>query len=171
MLDDGRITDSQGRTVDFKNAILILTSNLGSEYLLNGINADGSIDESAQPQVDMLLRRSFRPEFLNRLDEIVFYKPLTKDNVTKIIDLQIDKLNNRLQNQQIHLQLTEAAKTTIVNAAYDPQYGARPLRRYVQHTVETMLSKKLLAGEILPGQTVIIDDRNGDLVMLQEKDI
>ena len=171
VLDDGRITDSQGRTVDFKNTILILTSNLGSEFLLNGINADGSIDESAKTQVDMLLRRSFRPEFLNRLDEIVFYKPLTKDNVTKIIDLQIDKLNNRLQNQQIHLQLTEAAKTTIVNAAYDPQYGARPLRRYVQHTVETMLSKKLLAGEILPGQTVIIDDRNGDLVMLQGKDI
>ena len=171
VLDDGRITDSQGRTVDFKNTILILTSNLGSEYLLNGINADGSIDESAKTQVDMLLRRSFRPEFLNRLDEIVFYKPLTKDNVTKIIDLQIDKLNNRLQNQQIHLQLTEAAKTAIVNAAYDPQYGARPLRRYVQHTVETMLSKKLLAGEILPGQTVIIDDRNGDLVILQGKDI
>ena len=169
VLDDGRITDSQGRTVDFKNTILILTSNLGSEYLLNGIREDGSIDETARSQVDMLLRRSFRPEFLNRLDEIVFYKPLTKENVTKIIDLQIAKLNSRLQAQQIHCRLTDAAKTAIVNAAYDPQYGARPLRRYVQHTVETMLSKKLLAGEILPGQTVTIDDLNGELVMQQEK--
>ena len=169
VLDDGRITDSQGRTVDFKNTILILTSNLGSEYLLNGIREDGSIDETARSQVDMLLRRSFRPEFLNRLDEIVFYKPLTKENVTKIIDLQIAKLNSRLQTQQIHCRLTDAAKTAIVNAAYDPQYGARPLRRYVQHTVETMLSKKLLSGEILPGQTVTIDDLNGELVMQQEK--
>ena len=169
VLDDGRITDSQGRTVDFKNTILILTSNLGSEYLLNGIREDGSIDETARSQVDMLLRRSFRPEFLNRLDEIVFYKPLTKENVTKIIDLQIAKLNSRLQAQQIRCRLTDAAKTAIVNAAYDPQYGARPLRRYVQHTVETMLSKKLLSGEILPGQTVTIDDLNGELVMQQEK--
>ena len=169
VLDDGRITDSQGRTVDFKNTILILTSNLGSEYLLNGIREDGSIDEAAKSQVDMLLRRSFRPEFLNRLDEIVFYKPLTKENVTKIIDLQIARLNSRLQAQQIRCRLTDAAKTAIVNAAYDPQYGARPLRRYVQHTVETMLSKKLLAGEILPGQTVTIDDLNGELVMQQEK--
>ena len=169
VLDDGRITDSQGRTVDFKNTILILTSNLGSEYLLNGIREDGSIDETARSQVDMVLRRSFRPEFLNRLDEIVFYKPLTKENVTKIIDLQIAKLNSRLQAQQIRCRLTDAAKTAIVNAAYDPQYGARPLRRYVQHTVETMLSKKLLAGEILPGQTVTIDDLNGELVMQQEK--
>ena len=169
VLDDGRITDSQGRTVDFKNTILILTSNLGSEYLLNGIREDGSIDEAARSQVDMLLRRSFRPEFLNRLDEIVFYKPLTKENVTKIIDLQIAKLNSRLQAQQIRCRLTDAAKTAIVNAAYDPQYGARPLRRYVQHTVETMLSKKLLAGEILPGQTVTIDDLNGELVMQQEE--
>ena len=169
VLDDGRITDSQGRTVDFKNTILILTSNLGSEYLLNGIREDGSIDEAAKSQVDMLLRRSFRPEFLNRLDEIVFYKPLTKENVTKIIDLQIAKLNSRLQTQQIYCRLTDAAKTAIVNAAYDPQYGARPLRRYVQHTVETMLSKKLLSGEILPGQTVTIDDLNGELVMQQEK--
>ena len=169
VLDDGRITDSQGRTVDFKNTILILTSNLGSEYLLNGIREDGSIDETARSQVDMLLRRSFRPEFLNRLDEIVFYKPMTKENVTKIIDLQIAKLNGRLQTQQIHCRLTDEAKTAIVNAAYDPQYGARPLRRYVQHTVETMLSKKLLSGEILPGQTVTIDDLNGELVMQQEK--
>ncbi|MBE6922941.1 MAG: ATP-dependent chaperone ClpB [Ruminococcaceae bacterium] len=165
VLDDGRITDSQGRTVDFKNTILILTSNLGSEYLLNGISADGSIDEAAKDQVQMLLRRSFRPEFLNRLDEIVFYKPLTKGDVTAIIDLQIAKLNQRLEDKQISVQLTENAKTAIVDAAYDPQYGARPLRRYVQHTVETMLSKRILRGEVLPGQIVTVDAENGELIM------
>ena len=165
VLDDGRITDSQGRTVDFKNTILILTSNLGSEYLLNGINADGTIEDSAKAQVQSLLRRSFRPEFLNRLDEIVFYKPLTKENVTSIIDLQIAKLNQRLAEQQIQCVLTDAAKSAIVDAAYDPQYGARPLRRYVQHTVETMLSKRLLRGDILPGQTVTVDAADGELQM------
>ncbi len=165
VLDDGRITDSQGRTVDFKNTILILTSNLGSEFLLGGVNADGTIAESARQQVEALLRRSFRPEFLNRLDEIVFYKPLTKENVTKIIDLQIAKLNQRLENQQITVELTDAAKSAIVDASYDPQYGARPLRRYVQHTVETMLSKKLLRGDVLPGQTVTVDAVNGELIM------
>ena len=164
VLDDGRITDSQGRTVDFKNTILILTSNLGSEYLLGGIRENGEIEESAKAQVEALLRRSFRPEFLNRLDEIVFYKPLTKANVTKIIDLQIAKLNERLQSQQIRVELTEAAKLAIVDASYDPQYGARPLRRYVQHTVETMLSKRLLRGEVLPGQTVTVDAQNGELI-------
>ncbi len=163
VLDDGRITDSQGRTVDFKNTILILTSNLGSEYLLDGVNADGTIDENAKAQVRSLLRRSFRPEFLNRLDEIVFYKPLTKENVTKIIDLQIDKLNARLEDQQIKVELTDAAKNAIVDASYDPQYGARPLRRYVQHTVETMLSKRLLRGDILPNQTVTVDAVDGQL--------
>jgi ATP-dependent Clp protease ATP-binding subunit ClpB len=165
VLDDGRVTDSQGRTVDFKNTILILTSNLGSEYLLSGIQEDGSIQEAAKAQVEALLRRSFRPEFLNRLDEIVFYKPLTRENVTKIIDLQIRKLNDRLSQQQIILELTEDAKTAIVNASYDPQYGARPLRRYVQHTVETMLSKKILRGDVLPGQTVTVDAENGELIM------
>ena len=163
VLDDGRITDSQGRTVDFKNTILILTSNLGSEYLLDGVNADCTIDENAKAQVQALLRRSFRPEFLNRLDEIVFYKPLTKANVTKIIDLQIDKLNQRLEDQQIRVELTPAAKDAIVDASYDPQYGARPLRRYVQHTVETMLSKRLLKGDILPNQTVTVDAVDGQL--------
>ncbi len=165
VLDDGRITDSQGRTVDFKNTIIILTSNLGSEYLLTGINEDGSLDNGAKAQVEALLRRSFRPEFLNRLDEIVFYKPLTKENVTRIIDLQIDKLNSRLAEQQIRCVLTDAAKVAVVDAAYDPQFGARPLRRYVQHTVETMLSKKLLRGEIMPGQTVTVDFVNNELFM------
>ena len=165
VLDDGRITDSQGRTVDFKNTILILTSNLGSEYLLGGIDAQGNISEEAKEKVQALLRRSFRPEFLNRLDEIVFYKPLTKENVTKIIDLQIDKLNARLAQQQIKCEVTEAAKNAIVDAAYNPEFGARPLRRYVQHTVETMLSKRILAGNILPGQTVTVDYENGELTM------
>ena len=165
VLDDGRITDSQGRTVDFKNTILILTSNLGSEYLLSGVKEDGTIEEAAKLQVETLLKRSFRPEFLNRLDEIVFYKPLTRENVTKIIDLQIAKLNSRIEDQQISVVLTEAAKAEIVEQSYDPQYGARPLRRYVQHTVETMLSKRILRGDITPGQTVTVDAVDGELVM------
>ena len=165
VLDDGRITDSQGRTVDFKNTILILTSNLGSEYLLGGIDAQGNISQEAKDKVQALLRRSFRPEFLNRLDEIVFYKPLTKEDVTKIIDLQIDKLNERLAQQQIKCEVTKAAKNAIVDAAYNPEFGARPLRRYMQHTVETMLSKRILAGNVLPGQTVTVDYENGELTM------
>ncbi len=165
VLDDGRITDSQGRVVDFKNTILILTSNLGSEYLLGGVNPDGTIQESAKAQVETLLRRSFRPEFLNRLDEIVFYKPLTKENITSIIDLQMGKLNQRLEDKQIRIELTETAKDYIVDQAYDPQFGARPLRRYVQHTVETMLSKKLLRGDVTPGQTVTVDAQDGELIL------
>ena len=165
VLDDGRITDSQGRTVDFKNTILILTSNLGSEFLLGGIDSEGNISNEAKEQVQTLLRRSFRPEFLNRLDEIVFYKPLTRENVTKIIDLQIDKLNQRLAQQQISCQVTQAAKSAIIDAAYNPEFGARPLRRYVQHTVETMLSKRILKGDVAPGQTVTVDFQDGQLVM------
>ena len=166
VLDDGRITDSQGRTVDFKNTVIILTSNLGSEYLLSGIREDGKLEESAKEQVQQLLRRSFRPEFLNRLDEIVFYRPLTRAHMTKIIDLQLAKLNARLSAQQIVCQLTEQAKDFIIREAYDPQYGARPLRRYVQHTVETMLAKRLLQGDIIPGQTVTVDT-NGEALMIR----
>ena len=165
VLDDGRITDSQGRTVDFKNTIIILTSNLGSEYLLGGINAEGVIAEETKAQVHNLLRRSFRPEFLNRLDEIVFYKPLTKEDVTRIIDLLIDKLNERLASQQIRVELTQKAKAFIVDEAYDPEFGARPLRRYMQHTVETMLSRKLLRGNLIPGTTVTIDASEGQLIL------
>ncbi len=165
VLDDGRITDSQGRTVDFKNTILILTSNLGSEFLLDGISPEGEIEESAREQVNALLRRSFRPEFLNRLDEIVFYKPLTKENITGIIDLQIASLNRRLSDKQIEVKLTESAKSAIVDAAYNPEFGARPLRRYVQHTVETMLSKRILRGDITPGTVVTVDAENGELVI------
>ena len=165
VLDDGRITDSQGRTVDFKNTIIILTSNLGSEYLLDGIDADGSIREDVKEAVNGLLRRSFRPEFLNRLDEIVFYKPLTRENIGAIIDLQIPKLNRRLESQQLRIEVTEKAKDFIVAEAYDPAYGARPLRRYVQHTIETKLSKLLLAGRVLPGSTVTADAENGQIVL------
>ena len=165
VLDDGRITDSQGRVVDFKNTIIILTSNLGSEYLLGGIDSEGRIRDDVKEAVNQLLRRSFRPEFLNRLDEIVFYKPLTRADIGRIIDLQIRDLNRRLEPQQLHLEVTEAAKDLITAESYDPSYGARPLRRYVRHTIETILSKRLLAGHILPGQTVTADAEDGQIVL------
>ena len=165
VLDDGRITDSQGRVVDFKNTIIILTSNLGSEYLLTGIDAEGRIREDVKEAVNGLLRRSFRPEFLNRLDEIVFYKPLTRADIGRIIDLQIAQLNRRLEAQQLRVEVTERAKDFIVAESYDPAYGARPLRRYVRHTIETKLSKLLLAGRVLPGQTVTADAENGEIVV------
>ena len=165
VLDDGRITDSQGRTVDFKNTIIILTSNLGSQILLDGIGADGEITQEAKDQVDTLLHHTFRPEFLNRLDEIVFYKPLTKANITGIIDLQIDALNKRLSDKQLRCELTDSAKQLIIDTSYDPQFGARPLRRYIQHTVETLIAKKILAGSILPGETITVDVQNDELVI------
>ena len=165
VLDDGRITDSQGRTVDFKNTILILTSNLGSQFLLEGIDERGNISQAAREQVEAQLRRSFRPEFLNRLDEIVFYKPLTRDNITRIIDLQIAGLNNRLAEKQLSVQVSEEAKRFIIDAAYDPQYGARPLRRYVQHTVETLIARKILRGDVLPGQTLNVAVADDQLVV------
>ena len=168
VLDDGRITDSQGRTVDFKNTIIILTSNLGSQYLLDGIGEDGTITEEAKEQVNALLKRSFRPEFLNRLDEIVFYKPLTRENITGIIDLQIKALNKRLSEQQLVCNVTDAAKKFIIDAAYDPLYGARPLRRYVQHSVETLIAKKILIGDILPGSTLTVDVQNDELAVTAE---
>ena len=163
VLDDGHITDSQGRTVDFKNTIIILTSNLGSQYLLEGIDAAGNISQEARDQVETLLRRSFRPEFLNRLDEIVFYKPLTKENITKIIDLQINDLNKRLADKQLRCHVSDEAKQFIIDAAYDPQYGARPLRRYVQHTVETLIARKILKGDVLPGQTMEVAVQGSEL--------
>ena len=165
VLDDGRITDSQGRTVDFKNTIIILTSNLGSQFLLDGIGPDGAITEEARNQVSELLKRSFRPEFLNRLDEIVFYKPLTKDNVTHIIDLMAAELNRRLSDKQLTVNLTDRAKEHIIDSAYDPIYGARPLRRYLQHTVETLISRKIIAGEVEQGDTLAVDCRDGALTV------
>ena len=165
VLDDGRITDSQGRTVDFKNTILILTSNLGSQYLLEGINADGEISQEARDQVDQLLKRSFRPEFLNRLDEIVYYKPLTKENVTAIVDLLLGSLNRRLADKQLKVELTPAAKAYVIDNGYDPLYGARPLRRFLQHTVETLISRKLIADEVLPDTTLVVDCQGDQLVV------
>ena len=165
VLDDGRITDSQGRTVDFKNTILILTSNLGSQYLLEGMDDNGDISPDARQQVEQLLRRSFRPEFLNRLDEIIFYKPLTRENITAIIDLQIADLNRRLADKQLSCSVSDAAKAHIIDAAYDPLYGARPLRRYLQHTVETLMAKKILQGSITPGTTLQVDAENDQLVI------
>ena len=165
VLDDGRITDSQGRTVDFKNTIIILTSNLGSQYLLDGIDENGEISQQARDQVNELLKRSFRPEFLNRLDEIVFYKPLTKDNVTHIIDLMAADINRRLEDKQLTVELTPAAKDYIIDSAYDPIYGARPLRRFLQHTVETLVSKKIIADQVEPGSRITVDCRDGELTV------
>ena len=165
VLDDGRITDSQGRTVDFKNTILILTSNLGSQYLLEGINDQGEISDEAKVQVDQLLKRSFRPEFLNRLDEIVCYKPLTKENITSIVDLLIGGLNRRLAHKQLGVVLTPEAKTYVIDNGYDPLYGARPLRRFLQHTVETLVGRKMIADEVAPGSTLTVDCVDGELVV------
>ena len=165
VLDDGRITDSQGRTVDFKNTIIILTSNLGSQFLLDGIDSRGEISQEAREQVSDLLKRSFRPEFLNRLDEIVFYKPLTKGNVTHIIDLMAADLNRRLEDKQLTVVLTPAAKEEIIASAYNPIYGARPLRRYLQHTVETLISKKIIADQVEPGSRITVDCRDGQLTV------
>ena len=165
VLDDGRITDSQGRTVDFKNTIIILTSNLGSQYLLDGIDKKGDITAEAKNAVNDLLHHSFRPEFLNRLDEIVFYKPLTKDNITHIIDLLVAELNRRLEDKQLKVVLTPAAKQHIIDSAYDPAFGARPLRRFVQHSVETLISRKIIADEVQGGDTLTVDCRDGELTV------
>lgn len=164
VLDDGRITDSQGRTVDFKNTILIMTSNIGSEYLLNGIDEESNISDHCRDQVMDQLRGYFRPEFLNRLDEIILFKPLTKGNVENIIELLMKGLNERLSNKEITIKLTEAAKGFIVNEAYDPIYGARPLKRYLQKSVETISAKLILKEEIPEGGVIVIDVKEGNLV-------
>ena len=165
VLDDGRITDSQGRTVDFKNTIIILTSNLGSSVLLDGIGADGEIREDAKQQVHELLRRSFRPEFLNRLDEIVFYKPLTKENITGIIDLLIQALSKRLEDKQLSVELTDAAKQYVIDNGYDPVYGASPLKRFLQRHVETLLGRTIIAGDLSEGTKLVVDYQNGELTV------
>ena len=165
VLDDGRITDSQGRTIDFKNTIIILTSNLGSEYILEGINDKGELTEEAKEKVEKLLKQSFRPEFLNRLDEIVFYKPLTQNETAKILDLLIADLNKRLENQEITIELTDNAKEYLIKNGYDPVYGARPLKRFVQKKVETLIAKEIIKQTILPKQKVIIDCKENDLII------
>ena len=161
VLDDGRITDSQGRTVDFKNTILIMTSNIGSPYLLDGIDEKGDIKPEAQEQVMADLRGHFRPEFLNRLDEIIMFKPLTKDNVGKIVDLMVKELSDRLADQELSLELTDAAKQMVVDNGYDPVYGARPLKRYLQNYVETLTAKKILSGDVHAGDTIVLDVKDG----------
>ncbi len=165
VLDDGRITDSQGRTVDFKNTIIILTSNLGSQDLLEGIEADGQISQEAKDRVDALLKHSFRPEFLNRLDEIVMFKPLTKDNVTSIVDLLIADLNRRLKDKQLTCIVTDEAKKFIVDNGYDMIYGARPLKRYIQQYVETLIAKKIIGDDVAPGTTLTVGVNGNQLVV------
>ena len=168
VLDDGRITDSQGRTVDFKNTIIILTSNLGSEYILEGINDKGELTEEAKDKVEKLLKQSFRPEFLNRLDEIVFYKPLTQNEIGKILDLLIADLNKRLTDQEINVELTDSAKTYLIANGYDAIYGARPLKRFVQKKVETLIAREIIKQTVLPKDKVLIDCKDNELYIKKQ---
>jgi ATP-dependent Clp protease ATP-binding subunit ClpB len=168
ILDDGRVTDSQGRTVDFKNTILIMTSNLGAQSLLEGIRDDGTIEESAQNEVMNELRMHFRPEFLNRLDEIIMFRPLTRDNVFGIVDLIVDDLNRRLEEREISIRITDAAKKYITDQAYDPSYGARPLKRYIQKNVETMSAKLILEDKVKPKDVITFDVSDGQLTAWAE---
>ncbi len=168
VLDDGRITDSQGRTVDFKNTIIILTSNLGSSAILEGIGSDGQITDEARKQVEGMLKTQFRPEFLNRLDEIVFYKPLTRGEIDRIVDLQVDDLNRRLADKQLSVRLTQAARSFIVAQGYDPVYGARPLKRFMQRSVETLIARKLIAEDVQP-RTELLVDYDGDKLVIDSE--
>ena len=164
VLDDGRITDSQGRTVDFKNTIIILTSNLGSHSILDGIDSEGNITQQARDEVHALLKQQFRPEFLNRLDEIIFYKPLTKENILHIVDLMLDDLRRRLSDKHLRLNVSDAAKALIVERGYDPNFGARPLRRFIQSKVETLVAKKIISSDLSSGDVIEIGvDENGEL--------
>ena len=165
VLDDGRITDSQGRTVDFKNTILIMTSNIGSPYLLDGIDEKGEIKPEAQEQVMNDLRGHFRPEFQNRLDEIIMFKPLTKENIGGIVDLMVKELSDRLADQELSLELTDAARTQVIENGYDPVYGSRPLKRYLQNYVETLAAKKILSGDVHQGDTLVLDVKDGEFVI------
>ena len=165
VLDDGRITDSQGRTIDFKNTVLILTSNLGSSYLLEGIDPDGNISQFAKDEINALLKQSFRPEFLNRLDEIIFYKPLTKDNMRGIIDIQLKRLAERLNDQELLISVSDNAKNYIIDKAYDPVYGARPLKRYIQSNLETKIAQVIISENILPSSLISVDVKDDELTV------
>ena len=156
ILDDGRVTDSQGRTVDFKNTIIIMTSNLGSDFILDGIDG-GEITEAARDSVDKLLKRSFRPEFLNRLDEIIYFKPLTKDNIELIVDLAIESLEGRLKEKRVGVKFTEAAKKHIIDSSFDPNYGARPLARFMSSNIETLIAKRIIESDIEPDSVITVD--------------
>jgi ATP-dependent Clp protease ATP-binding subunit ClpB len=163
VLDDGRITDSQGRTVDFKNTIIILTSNLGSPYILDGIDENGNITDEARANVEALLKKQFRPEFLNRLDEIIFYKPLAKSEIMNIVDLMLADLQKRLDDKHIRINVSEAAKNYIVDCGYDPNFGARPLRRFIQSKVETLVAKKMISCDLSAGDVIDVDLEDGVL--------
>ena len=165
VLDDGRVTDSQGRTVDFKNTILIMTSNLGAEYLLEGIDAEGNVAAESEALVMEQLKSSFRPEFLNRLDEIIMFKPLTKENISGIIDLLLADINRRIADKELELSLTDTARDFITQQAYDSAYGARPLKRYLQKNVETLLAKKILADEVSAGEHLTLDVESRQLLI------
>ena len=165
VLDDGRITDSQGRTVDFKNTILIMTSNLGSEFILDGIQ-NGDITPEARGQVDRLLKTHFRPEFLNRIDEIVYYKPLTREQIGRIVELMLRSLNERLKDRQLQVTLTPEAVERVIDQGFDPVYGARPLKRFLQSRVETLIARRIIAADVQPGQTLVVDvDADGGFVV------
>ena len=157
MLDDGRITDSQGRTVDFKNTVIILTSNLGSSLILDSITENGDVSDTAKAEIDRMLKQNFRPEFLNRLDEIVLFKPLKKEEISKIASLLIDKLAARLKDQNLNLKVTDAALGKVVEGGYDVNFGARPLKRYIQTNIENLLARKILEGNLEDGATVTVD--------------
>ena len=156
VLDDGRITDSHGKTVDFKNTVIILTSNLGSDIILDGITPDGEISDAARAQVNELLKRSFRPEFLNRLDEIIFYKPLTRDNVREIVGLKLKEMSDRLKEKRVHVVVTDAAVERIIEQSFDPAYGARPINRFIQSHIETLIARKLIAEDVAPDSTITV---------------
>ena len=165
ILDDGRLTDAQGRTVDFKNTVIIMTSNVGSHYLLGGVNAAGEIPEGARKQVMDELRATTRPEFLNRVDEIVMFKPLTLPEIEQIVDLQVALLRTRLRDRDIELELTDTARRHLAEAGYDPVYGARPLKRLIQRALETRIGRALLAGDIPDGSTILVDFQDGELIV------
>ena len=164
VLDDGRVTDSQGRTVDFKNTIIIMTSNIGALQLLEGIDEEGNIKEETQKAVADELKLRFRPEFLNRLDETVFFKPLTKENISEIIRLLLESLNKRLADRQLTVELTEAARDRVIEEGYEPSFGARPLKRYMQRYIETLAAREILSGSVLEGDTICIDVEDGAFV-------
>ena len=165
ILDEGRITDSHGKTVDFKNTIIILTSNIGSEYLLDGIGEDGNIKGEVREILEGLLKSHFRPEFLNRLDEIIFYKPLRKDEIISIIDILTARLSARLKEQQLSVTLTGRAKEFVADKAYDPAYGARPIKRYIQREIETAIGRAILKGNVEPGHEFVVDATDGNLAV------
>ena len=165
ILDDGRITDSQGRTVNFKNTIIILTSNLGSNIILDSIEEDGKISEDAKRQVEGLLKNTFRPEFLNRLDDTVLFTPLSKDNISAIVDLLLKKLDARLSAQELHLEVTPAAKDAIIEGGYDVNFGARPLKRFIESHVETAVARAILGGDMHAGDTIVVDAKDGEIVV------